>query len=156
MIMRFNQSREQSKMHRRRRLRILIPIMLVGCTFVANGAATSPVQLSPSPSSVPASDDAPLAPPTIINRANITTDTDYPPDALAFHQQGTSHVRLDIDVYGKIQGCTITQSSGSKSIDDKTCYIFQKRAHFSPASSRSGKWVPGTYETFLRWQLPQE
>jgi protein TonB len=83
----------------------------------------------------------------------LFTSDDYPVDALRRNEQGTVATRLRIDSNGRVSGCTIVASSGSRSLDDATCKILTERARFSPARDAEGEAVPDTYDQRVTWQL---
>jgi protein TonB len=82
----------------------------------------------------------------------LTTD-DYPRAALGNEEQGTVGIRLDIDAAGRVVSCTVTQSSGSDSLDTTTCQLMLERARFVPARNRRGHAVPDTYVQKIGWRI---
>jgi protein TonB len=79
-------------------------------------------------------------------RGVFSTD-DYPADALARGEQGTVLAQLTVDADGRVSGCAIVRSSGSRSLDDATCSIVERRARFDPARDAEGRAVASTYVT---------
>ncbi|MBA3525824.1 MAG: TonB family protein [Sphingomonas sp.] len=53
--------------------------------------------------------------------------------ALARREQGRVEFRLDVGENGRVTGCTITRSSGSRWLDSTTCRILRSRARYTPA-----------------------
>ncbi|WP_324750726.1 energy transducer TonB [Sphingomonas sp. LY54] len=81
---------------------------------------------------------------------------DYPTEALAKGEQGTTHFRLTIGTDGRVSRCAITQSSGHVSLDEATCGVMTKRARFRPALDADGKPTVGTAESRVTWRSPGE
>lgn len=79
--------------------------------------------------------------------------SDYPESAIDRNEQGMVRFRLTIGINGRVEGCAITASSGSSTLDSTTCRIMQSRARFTPAMSESGNPVRGTYDGFANWTL---
>ena len=97
-------------------------------------------QLSPAP-----------APPTAIDtgrpRVNLgsyfSTD-DYPVMAWIGEEEGTVRFRLAIDPEGRVSACEVTETSGSLSLDQRTCEILTLRARYNPARDATGAPASGT------------
>lgn len=85
----------------------------------------------------------------------ITTD-DYPTAALRQDVQGSVAISVMIGVDGKVRSCLVTQSSGSKLLDDATCRLYMARAHFTPARDADGNPTIAQRTDRYRWQIPQE
>ncbi|MEA3047982.1 MAG: hypothetical protein QOJ53_2314 [Sphingomonadales bacterium] len=81
---------------------------------------------------------------------------DYPAAALRGEEQGRTGYRLEIGADGFVRGCTITGSSGSAALDAATCRILRSRVRFVPARDRQGRFVPDSYESGIRWSLPDD
>ena len=77
---------------------------------------------------------------------------DYPSEALERGEQGTTRVALTVGPAGRVTGCRISQSSGSRSLDVATCRILVSRARFAPATDADGKHIAGTHVTSLTWK----
>ncbi|MEA3050169.1 MAG: hypothetical protein QOG84_2005 [Sphingomonadales bacterium] len=88
--------------------------------------------------------------------AQLFGEADYPADALRRHEQGKVGFHLDIDAAGGVAGCTITQSSGSASLDEATCRLIKARARFSPVRDAGGKAVPDTFDGHIVWHLDDD
>jgi len=78
----------------------------------------------------------------------------YPPEAIRAEEQGRSVATVAIDANGTVTGCTIAASSGSASLDAKTCAIAQASLHFAPARDSRGRAIAGSYTLPVRWVLP--
>ena len=87
------------------------------------------------------------------NLAGLFSGDDYPIDALRMEQQGRTTVRLRINAKGKVSNCSVVASSGSASLDRKTCAILSRRARFTPARDSSGNAVEDSFTQTIVWQL---
>ena len=72
------------------------------------------------------------------NLQGLFSDDDYPPGAADNEEQGTTVVRLAIGTNGRVTDCSVTSSSGSRTLDSTTCRILKARARFTPATDSSG------------------
>ncbi|MCB2072576.1 MAG: TonB family protein [Novosphingobium sp.] len=84
----------------------------------------------------------------------ITTN-DYPSRDLREGNQGLARFVLTIGTDGRVEACTITQSTGFRGLDEATCKYVSSRARFRPASDGSGRKVTGSYSGSVRWVIPQ-
>src|ERR1044072_5940983 len=72
-------------------------------------------------------------PPAIVTKAqsakgnlqNLFSGDDYPADAMRNEDQGSVSVRLSIGTDGRVSGCSVSSSSGSRSLDNATCRILR-------------------------------
>lgn len=110
---------------------------------------------SPPPSAAGWSSGATKLTPRGSPQAWITND-DYPANALRAEQQGTVKFRLDVDATGRVTECTITESSGSDSLDSTACSLLKRRARFTPARDAKGNGVPSSFSSRFRWELPRD
>jgi len=85
----------------------------------------------------------------------ITTE-DYPATALRQGIQGSVVISAMIGADGRVRSCLVTQSSGSQLLDDTTCRLYAKRAHFTPARDADGNAIPAQRTDRFRWQIPNE
>lgn len=85
----------------------------------------------------------------------ITTD-DYPTAALRQDIQGTVVISVMIGTDGRVRSCLVTQSSGSKLLDDATCRLYTARARFTPARDADGNPTTAQRTDRYRWQIPTE
>lgn len=88
------------------------------------------------------------------NYRNWFSTKDYPQDAAIARQQGTTGFQLDVDPSGLPADCHILQSSGSKSLDDRTCTIMMSRARFRQVFDKKHQPIPGTFKHAMIWKLP--
>ena len=78
----------------------------------------------------------------------VFRDSDYPAAAQRSGAEGTVQARLEIDVSGRVERCTVVRSSGHPVLDSATCTILSSRARFAP--TRDG----ATYVTPpVSWRL---
>ena len=77
------------------------------------------------------------------------TDADYPARARRLEAEGTSVLRLQVDMSGHITGCTTVRSSGFSELDEQACLLYRSRAHFEPR----GMTQPITLHAPLTWRL---
>ena len=114
----------------------------------------------PAPPRPPAPPPPP-PPPQIVTKAqsargnlqNLFSGDDYPADALRNEDQGSVTVRLSIGTDGRVTGCNVSSSSGSRSLDNATCRILRSRARFSPAKLSNGQPTTDTYTQRITWRL---
>lgn len=81
--------------------------------------------------------------------------SDYPPEALRAYEEGRVVIAIDVDVHGRPSACTVTESSGSASLDAATCATAMRKASFVPAKDH-GKPIAGRFPTAVRWTMPVE
>ena len=80
----------------------------------------------------------------------------YPPAAIRAGEQGRVVARLEIGVDGRVKECSVAESSGSASLDAKTCEIALGRITFTPALDESGSPIASSYTLPVRWVLPRD
>jgi len=129
-----------------------------------NITPTPPVTVvaTPRPPAPPAPPPAP--PPPRVSQAaraqgslpGLFSTDDYPAAALRNEEQGTTAVSLTIGTNGRVSGCSVTSSSGSRSLDDTTCRILKSRARFTPAKDQAGSPISDNSTARIRWQLPPD
>ncbi len=131
----------------------------------------SPVQATPNPPPfvpTPIARPAPPAPPAppppppvrrvepksaVGNLQGLFRDSDYPETAIDREEQGSVRVSLQIGTTGRVTGCSVTSSSGSRTLDQATCRILQSRARFTPATDSSGNPTSGSFSQTITWRL---
>jgi hypothetical protein len=79
---------------------------------------------------------------------------DYPRDAIAHHVRGAVDYVAVVSQGGVVYGCRIVGSSGSESLDRRTCELVTTRVAFIPASDGQGGRRAGTYNGRITWRLP--
>jgi protein TonB len=129
----------------------------------------SPVQATPNPPPVvpitpratPAPPAPPAPPPPIRSEPKSATGNlqglfrsdDYPASAQERDEQGTTRVSLTIGTTGRVTGCSVVSSSGSRALDNATCSIIRSRARFTPAMDSSGNPTTGSFSQSITWRL---
>ncbi len=128
-----------------------------------------PIQIQESPVIPPPQPVRPLPPPppppppppvrkvepksAVGNLQGLFSGDDYPASALDSEEQGTVGVQLAIGTNGRVTGCNVTSSSGSRTLDTATCRILRSRARFTPATDSSGNPTTGSYSQRITWRL---
>lgn len=79
---------------------------------------------------------------------------DYPPMALRMNEQGKVRVSLAIGTDGVPRSCRVDESSGSATLDERSCAILMARARFQPPKVARGKPVEATYTRAVDWRIP--
>ena len=92
------------------------------------------------------------SPPHLISGAPV--DADYPAEARRNREQGTTSYRLDVDETGRVRGCTVTDTSGSRTLDAAGCRVFIARALWLPAKDGDGKAVAASVTVPIAWRMP--
>ncbi len=108
---------------------------------------------------------APEMPPAPGIKARATPQTDpsqwfgkedYPADALRAQAEGPVGFALAIDIDGRVASCTVLASSGSASLDQRTCTILTDRARFVAASRKNRKPSPDRWTGTVDWKISEE
>lgn len=89
------------------------------------------------------------------NQANWVRQEDYPTRAIQLEMEGLTKVKLEVSASGRVTDCTVTASSGHEVLDNAACAKLVDRGRFNPASDTSGQAAAGTFNTSVRWQLPE-
>jgi protein TonB len=87
------------------------------------------------------------------NLQGLIRSSDYPQSALDNEEQGTVAVQLSVGTNGRVTGCSVTKSSGSRTLDSTTCRILTSRAKFTPARDSSGNLTTGSFPQRITWRL---
>lgn len=87
------------------------------------------------------------------NLQGLIRPDDYPSSALSNDEQGTVTVSLSIGTNGRVSGCSVSSSSGSRSLDSTTCRVLTSRARFTPARDSQGNPTTGTHSQRITWRL---
>lgn len=96
-----------------------------------------------------ASTAAQTAGPTpLTNPGSWITSADYPAIALRANEEGAVGFALDVGADGRVRSCTITASSGSPALDERTCSLIVQRARFSATF--------GIYRSRVLWKIPRD
>lgn len=84
---------------------------------------------------------------------NLFKVEDYPSKMIEKGIQGSVGALLTIDPNGSVSACRAIETSRTVELDDLTCAIFRKRAHYAPAIDKSGKAVPALTYLRVNWML---
>lgn len=79
---------------------------------------------------------------------------DYPLDASRAGQQGEVAVLAFVEADGHVSDCSVIESSGVQSLDEKTCSVLKARARYEPARNTAGAAMRAPTYVRLRWMLP--
>ncbi len=100
-------------------------------------------------------DPAPAAPPRpSADLATLIEEIDYPSLIDSAGSIGVTAMRLRVGSHGRIDGCTVTASSGSRDLDTLACELLTSRAFFSPARNARGDAVAAEISHSHRWIVP--
>lgn len=110
---------------------------------------------TPGPSARPSPAFDPVAPRPRGDPGSWVSEADYRSSWINREMVGTSRFRLQIAASGRVEGCTITGSSGHSELDKATCELVTRRAKFEPAKDDKGARVAGSYTNSVRWVLPE-
>jgi protein TonB len=89
------------------------------------------------------------------NSGNWVRESDYPTVAIRQELEGLTRVRLEVSTAGRVTDCVVTASSGHDVLDNAACAKLIERGRFNPATDTSGQAAAGTFNTSVRWQLPE-
>jgi TonB family protein len=117
-----------------------------------NGASPPPLITVPIAPAAPETGSAGARART--NLAALISSDDYPAEAFRAGEQGTTSFRLSVGADGAVTNCSVTQSSGSTTLDTATCQLMTSRARFTPAVDAGGRPVGDTVNARIAWRLP--
>ena len=101
-------------------------------------------------------DPAPAQPPhPMRSLTTLITKNDYPIPRIANGMEGVTTVSLRIGSHGRVDGCTVTNTSGSEALDRVTCRVLRTRARFRPARDGVGKAVAAEVSHSHHWVAPR-
>lgn len=109
------------------------------------GSSSTPITLNPEPGSA-----APMGP-----LSGYVSEDDYPAAAIRSGLQGTVFFRLSVGADGRVQGCAVTQSSGSDLLDSTTCRLMVRRVRFAQAADPQGRPRADEFDGHIEWRLPE-
>lgn len=116
------------------------------------GPVTQPkIELPPTPPPEPRKVEPARAK---ANLGSYVSDADYPGPAIRNGDQGTTRFRLGVGADGRVTQCSVTQSSGSASLDATTCRLMKSRARFTPARDDTGRATSDSVAGGIKWVLP--
>lgn len=82
--------------------------------------------------------------------------SDYPDDALRTGRMGVTGVRFWVGLNGKLSDCRVIFSSGTESIDRRSCEVLESRGHLAPALDKANQPLRSLSSTQIVWALPDE
>jgi protein TonB len=87
--------------------------------------------------------------------SRYVTPLDYPEALRGSGPYGTVGMLLTIDPAGRVIGCSVTRSSGSRVLDAASCRLLIRRARYTPAMDSNGNPAVGTIEQQIEWKAPR-
>ncbi len=94
--------------------------------------------------------------PAQANLSAYFSDDDYPVTARFNEEEGTVGVVIYVNAGGGVEGCYVAESSDSSSLDEETCRIIRRRAHFTPAMLASSRPGADFVAARIRWAMESE
>ena len=76
----------------------------------------------------------------------------YPVRMVWPNAAATTSFRLKVDTLGRVTDCRVTSTSGSRDLDDATCWIMEEHGRFLPALDPGGRPVGSSWESSLSWK----
>jgi protein TonB len=83
-------------------------------------------------------------------------NSDYPPGLGEMGVGGTVSVLYAVEVDGSVRDCRITRSSGSRQLDETTCYLIEQRFRYEPARDRFGRPIRSGIEENHSWVVEDD
>lgn len=83
------------------------------------------------------------------------TTADYKSSWINREMTGVARFRLEVAASGRVEGCTISRSSGHAALDRATCDLVSRRARFEAARNGAGETTRGSYSSSVSWELPR-
>jgi TonB family protein len=134
---------------------VMLALAIVPACVRAQDVLAQDVRAQDMPAPPPARADDKSAPAQPIGNVAQFFGTDaYPPDAIRAKEQGRSVAKVTVDASGTVTGCTTVVSSGSVSLDAKTCTIAMTSIKYVAARDARGSNIAGGYILPVRWVLP--
>ena len=141
---------------------VVAPPPIVSTPTIAPPIVSVPTPPPPviTPTAPPA--PPPPAPPKISQKAGAkgdpaqwVTSDDYPPAALREEREGVVRITWQINEQGRVENCSVVNSSGSPDLDDAACRLITRRGRYTPAKDESGNPMRSTDARTIRWQIPK-
>ena len=124
----------------------MIPLALISVSIAAGA-----LQAQPSPQLK----EVAISPPKPAMRQDgLIGASAYPTEALRMRQEGTTILAIHVSSKGKVNACTVAESSGSLSLDEASC-AFVRRVRFDPARWASHEALEGDTRFPMKWNLPK-
>jgi protein TonB len=125
--------------------------MIVAAAFLLSMQSAVGVAMSTPPMPPPATEVA-RGPQARGTAASLFSVDDYPAAAKGTGAKGKVVARLWVDVTGRVVGCNIVQSSGFPVLDQATCNILRRRAHYGPGIDKQGRPVVSSIDESITWR----
>ena len=90
------------------------------------------------------------------NLPSYFSSDDYPAAALRAEEDGRNLIRIEVGPDGRVYGCTVVESTGSRALDSASCRLVSRRARFRPARDSRGNPVHDTVIASIVWQIPED
>lgn len=90
---------------------------------------------------------------TLIAGAVFMGSNYYPPEALRNNEQGVSVLRIEADVAGHPDICTVSRSSGSPRLDEAACQLVERQVTYPPQVDAVGMPTRSSHEQRVRWKI---
>lgn len=78
---------------------------------------------------------------------------DFPTNALLNMRGGLTSLRFRVDEQGRASDCVVRRSSGTASLDAKSCEIITQRARFTPARDKEGRPMAAVMTYRVAWRI---
>lgn len=109
----------------------------------------------PPPPPPPPPSQARGASPRDQNRWASRIQANYPSRALRNEEEGVVRLTVTVTANGRAANCRVTGSSGSSTLDSAACQGMERYARFNPALDDAGNATSSTYNTAIRYQIPE-
>ena len=86
-------------------------------------------------------------------RSGRLRDSDYPREAAETGIRGRVFVRYLVETNGRVSGCRVTRSSGSRVLDALTCRLIEQRFRYDPSLDAAGRPVESTIVESHDWSM---
>ncbi len=100
----------------------------------------------------PPAPTGPTSAATAIGSSTTVSEDDYPPASLRAEEQGRTVITVSINTTGRVDGCSVTTSSGFPKLDEKSCQLASRRFRFKPAL-QNGQPVASSKLMPIKWQI---
>jgi len=84
------------------------------------------------------------------------TNSDYPDDGAETGIRGRVFVRYVVETNGRVSGCRVTRSSGSRELDALTCRLIEQRFRYDPSLDAAGRPVESTIVESHDWSIDDD
>lgn len=91
-----------------------------------------------------------------VDLGGVFRAADYPRAAMMRGEEGRVAISVAVAADGRVTGCRVTASSGSRALDEGTCRVMTERARYAPARDGAGEAVADEVAEQVGWALPRE